>query len=278
MSKSFNLVLPATFTVVSPHPLIYKYVKLEYPFLVISNVFRPVYPQLKVSKARQPLISSEANDLLSEQLKYLSLVHLLTSREVRLLLYTINRMRSVKYSIPLREVSLDSAVPFKSRTLIVSTCSMVILSASGMYPLSTRRAAKSGSKFCAIFTGSSGSSGSEGSSGSTITSQKAVFPPSIVVTAIKAIPSLTALTFPSSSTVAIALSSLLHVTSLTVALSGVTVAIRVCVSPTFKVIDSLLRLTPVTATSRSQEDKPATIAKTAMACHIIVLQKEIFIF
>ena len=63
-----------------------------------------------------------------------------------------------------------------------------------------------------------------------------------------AAPSLTAVTLPSPSTVAIFLSLVVHFTALLPALSGATVAVRVSVAPTARVSSALSRVTPVTGT------------------------------
>ena len=64
----------------------------------------------------------------------------------------------------------------------------------------------------------------------TVTSEVVVLLPSLVVTVILAVPSLTAVTTPLFTVATLGL-SLLHVTSLLVALLGFTVAVRVLVSP-----------------------------------------------
>ena len=66
----------------------------------------------------------------------------------------------------------------------------------------------------------------------TTTAQLADLPWSTVVAVMLAVPVLRALTTPSAETLATASLSLVHVTSLLVALSGVTVASRVNSSPT----------------------------------------------
>ena len=66
----------------------------------------------------------------------------------------------------------------------------------------------------------------------TVTSQVAVLFPSFVVTVIVDLPSATAVTSPFSSTVAMLLSELDHVTDFSVALSGVMVGVSVNRSPT----------------------------------------------
>ena len=84
--------------------------------------------------------------------------------------------------------------------------------------------------------------------GLTLTVQVAVFPSSSVVTVIFASPTPTAVTVPSA-TVATAVLLLVHVTFLFVALSGNTVAVRVCAaSPMVNTRVSLSRVTPVTFT------------------------------
>ena len=82
----------------------------------------------------------------------------------------------------------------------------------------------------------------------TVIVQVAVLLPSSVVTVIFASPSLTAVTLPLPSTVAIFVLSDFHVTFLLVAFSGATVATNVTVPPTVSVCAVLSSLTPVTAT------------------------------
>ena len=79
----------------------------------------------------------------------------------------------------------------------------------------------------------------------TVTAQLAVFPWSTVVTVTLAEPALMALTTPSADTVATASLSLVQVTSLFVALSGVIVASRVNSSPSERDNEVLLRAIPV---------------------------------
>ena len=85
--------------------------------------------------------------------------------------------------------------------------------------------------------------------------------PLVAVTVMVAVPAATAVTRPALLTVATEVLLLVHVTVLSVALSGATVAVSVSVPPTVRVVDSLLRLTPVTATSDS-------IVKTIFNCPI----------
>ena len=84
--------------------------------------------------------------------------------------------------------------------------------------------------------------------GRTVTAHVAFFPPSFVVTVMVAVPSISAVTTPELDTVATAVLLDDQVTDLSAALEGVTVAVRVCVSPTVIDKDVLSRLTPVTAT------------------------------
>ena len=82
----------------------------------------------------------------------------------------------------------------------------------------------------------------------TVTSQLALFPlPSAAVAVTVAVPADTAVTFPAWSTVTIASSSLVHKTSLFVALSGFTVAVSVVVASVFNSSVSLSRETSVTS-------------------------------
>ena len=84
----------------------------------------------------------------------------------------------------------------------------------------------------------------------TVTSQVAVFPlPSAAVAVMVAVPALLAVTVPFASTVATAALSLLQVTFLLVALSGVMVAVRVSVFPSVKFKVSWFSVTPVTGTT-----------------------------
>ena len=83
---------------------------------------------------------------------------------------------------------------------------------------------------------------------STVMEQVAVLPPSLVLTVMVALPGLPARTSPLS-TATTAASLVVQVTVLSVASSGVTVAVRVAFSPDFRVSSVLSRLTPVTATS-----------------------------
>ena len=80
----------------------------------------------------------------------------------------------------------------------------------------------------------------------TTTEQDAVFPPSVVLTVIVALPSDLAMTTPEEDTSATDGALDDHVTDLSVALDGVTVAVNVWVSPSVIVKVVLLRLTPVT--------------------------------
>ena len=84
---------------------------------------------------------------------------------------------------------------------------------------------------------------------STVTAHVAVLPPSLVFTVIVALPGVPAVTTPFSSTDATPASLVSHVTLLSPASSGVTVAVRVAVSPLVSVSSVLSRLTPVTATA-----------------------------
>jgi hypothetical protein len=83
----------------------------------------------------------------------------------------------------------------------------------------------------------------------TVTVQVAVCPPSLVVTVIVAVPGDTAVTLPFPSTVATDPFDDDHVTVLSVASAGDTVAVRVRVAPSVRDIELLLRVTPVTSTA-----------------------------
>lgn len=82
----------------------------------------------------------------------------------------------------------------------------------------------------------------------TVTEQVAFLPPSLVVTVIVADPADLAVTTPEEDTVATDVLLDDHVTDLSVALDGVTVAVSVWVSPTVIDKDVIFILTPVTAT------------------------------
>ena len=81
----------------------------------------------------------------------------------------------------------------------------------------------------------------------TVTVQDAVLLPSAVVTVIVAVPTAFAVIVPLL-TVATLVALLLQVTFLFVALDGVMVAVNVSVAPTNRLVEVLLRLTPVTGT------------------------------
>jgi len=82
----------------------------------------------------------------------------------------------------------------------------------------------------------------------TVTTQLAVFAPSVVVTVIVALPAALAVTSPSAETEATASELDDQVTLASVASAGLTVALSCSVAPTSMVVDGLLTLTPVTAT------------------------------
>ena len=82
----------------------------------------------------------------------------------------------------------------------------------------------------------------------TVTVHFAVFPPSFVLTVIVAVPADLAVTTPEPDTVATDVLLDDQETFLLVAFEGVTVAVRVCVSPTVMDRDVLFRETPVTGT------------------------------
>ena len=82
-----------------------------------------------------------------------------------------------------------------------------------------------------------------------VTVQEAVLLPSAVVTVIVAVPVLTPVTTPPVDTMATAVLLLLHVTFLFVALEGSILAKRVSVPFTARLVDVLLRDTPVTGTT-----------------------------
>ena len=80
----------------------------------------------------------------------------------------------------------------------------------------------------------------------TVTGQVAVLSPALAV--IVAVPALTAVTLPLPSTVATLLSEDVHVTFLSVALSGATVALSFWLSPSTMLISVLSMVMPVTGT------------------------------
>ena len=82
----------------------------------------------------------------------------------------------------------------------------------------------------------------------TVTSHFAVFPPSVVVTVIVAVPAFKAVTLPLATDATLE-SLLLHVTDLSVALSGLTVAVKVSSSPSVNSAVVLSRDTDVTPTN-----------------------------
>ena len=82
----------------------------------------------------------------------------------------------------------------------------------------------------------------------TVTEHVAVFDPSVVVTVIVAVPAAFAVTTPLEDTVATVVLLEVHVTDLSVAFEGSTVAVKVSVSPTVMDRELLFRLTPVTDT------------------------------
>ena len=79
----------------------------------------------------------------------------------------------------------------------------------------------------------------------TVTSQVAVLPPSSVLTMIVAFPAFKAITLPFDTDATVPLLDV-QVTFLFVALSGLTVAVRVISSPSVRVVDDLSNVTPVT--------------------------------
>ena len=83
----------------------------------------------------------------------------------------------------------------------------------------------------------------------TVTLHTAVFPPSFVFTVMSVLPPPTAVTRPLALTVATAVLLLVHVTDLSFAFDGLTVAVSCFVSPFFMVAEVAFRLTPVTPTS-----------------------------
>ena len=80
----------------------------------------------------------------------------------------------------------------------------------------------------------------------TITTQVAVFSPSVVFTVMMAAPTVFAVTLPLWSTAAMPVLLLLQVTLGSVALGGATVAYSVSAPPTARTMDVLLSVTPVT--------------------------------
>ncbi|MNG05649.1 hypothetical protein D3C84_888520 [compost metagenome] len=80
----------------------------------------------------------------------------------------------------------------------------------------------------------------------TVTALVAVKPPSAVVAVIVAVPPPTAVTTPFATVATLAL-LVVHVTLLSVALAGLTVAVNVPVAPVFRLSVPGFRVTPVTA-------------------------------
>ena len=96
----------------------------------------------------------------------------------------------------------------------------------------------------------------------TVTAQVAVLSPSLVVTVILAVPAATAVTLPSSTVATLELSDI-HLTLLSAASVGVTVAVRVNSSPILIALVVSLSVTPVTFFTASvglQDDKAINIA------------------
>ena len=81
----------------------------------------------------------------------------------------------------------------------------------------------------------------------TVTLQVAVYPPSLVLQVMFAVPADFAVTTPVDETVATDVFDDVQVTFLLVALLGVIIGVRVVVSPIFRVLDVVLSETPVTA-------------------------------
>ena len=107
-----------------------------------------------------------------------------------------------------------------------------------------------------------------GASFVTVTEQVAVNPPSSVLTVIVAAPSATAVTTPLS-TVATFSSEVLHVTDVTAALEGATVAVKEPVVPTFSSKEVGLTVTPVTVSSSTSSSSEQAVNENA----IIVVMK-----
>ena len=82
----------------------------------------------------------------------------------------------------------------------------------------------------------------------TVTAQVAVLPPSLVVTVIVAVPAFTPVTTPSEETVATPVLDEVQATVLSVAVDGLTVAVRVAVLPCDRVRVVGETVTPVTGT------------------------------
>ena len=98
----------------------------------------------------------------------------------------------------------------------------------------------------------------------TVTEQVAVLPPLTVVTVIVALPGDTATTVPSL-TLATPLSLLDHLTLLSVASDGSTLAVRMALCPTSRLILVGDTLTPLTATSFSLGVQPTASTASAKA-------------
>jgi hypothetical protein len=105
----------------------------------------------------------------------------------------------------------------------------------------------------------------------TVTVQVAVLPPSAVLTVIVALPAATALTTPLDDTVATEVALLLHVTALFVALEGETVAIKISVPPTVRLVDALFKVTLVTETGETVMEHAAVLLLSTVVTVITAL-------
>ena len=100
----------------------------------------------------------------------------------------------------------------------------------------------------------------------TVTLQDAYIPLSSVITVTVVVPTAFAVTIPFSSTSAIVLSFVFHITFLFVAFSGITVAFNCIFSLTFKFTDCVLINTPVTVTS-SGSGFGSTVSSITVTSH-----------
>jgi hypothetical protein len=107
--------------------------------------------------------------------------------------------------------------------------------------------------------------------GLTDTVQAAILLPSSVLTVMVVDPALTAVTNPSSDTVATPVLPLLHVTFLFVALAGAIIAYRVSVLPSRIEVDVLSRVTPVTVTGFTLTVQEAVLPPLAVVTVIVAV-------
>jgi hypothetical protein len=105
----------------------------------------------------------------------------------------------------------------------------------------------------------------------TVTAQVADLLPSAEVTVMVALPTDTAVTKPFDETVATEVALLLHDAFLFVALKGAMVAVNVSVPPTVRLVEVLLRDTPVTVTALTLTAQVAALLPSAVVTVIVAL-------